>query len=61
MNNSPEYHSRCYGHVGDQEVPDNTEWLEDLVHGGYEDVLSVVVFIIEDVFINRISVGDPQC
>ena len=61
MNNPPEYHSRCYGHIGDQEVPDNTKWLEDLIHGGYEDVLSVVVRVIEDVGIDRISVWDPEC
>ena len=56
MNNSPEYWSRGYGHVGDQEVPDNTEWLEDLIHGGDKDVLRVVVRIIVDVGIDRSSV-----
>ena len=52
MNNSPEYHSRRYGHVGAQEVPDHSEWLEQLIHGGDEDVLLVVVEIIVDVGID---------
>ena len=52
MNNSPEYHSGRYGHVGAQEVPDNSERLEQLIHGGDEDGLLVVVEIIVDVSID---------
>ena len=61
MNNAPKYWSRRYGHVGDQEVPDNTEWLEDLVHGGDEDVLRIVVRIIINVGIDRSSIREPKC